>query len=77
MRTFIPLPPSSPFAVHEDGVIFIRYWTGPHYPALEGEVQKWINHLIDCEDEDHKAILSSIIKAKEEQAAWRENDRTE
>ena len=74
MRIFLPLPPSSPFAVHEDGRVFLRYWSGPHYPAEDKEVESWIKFLTGSDSSDHQAALTSLVEAKQEAKEWREQN---
>jgi len=73
VRAFLPLPPSAPFAVHEDGRVFLRYWTGPHFPAEPKEAQAWIRFLEDSDSSDHQAALASLKAAVEAQQKWSED----
>ncbi len=73
MRTFLPLPPSAPFAVHHEGHVYIRYWGGPHYPAASREIDSWKQYLTErASDSDTASMLNAIKIAETEANQWRE-----
>lgn len=77
MRAFLPLPPNIPFCVFREGRFWVRYWTGPHYPANTSEIDAWRSYLeANATGSDQISALQSILEAEAEAKAYREaNER--
>lgn len=75
MKTFLPLPPSAPFAVHDAGMVYLRFAAGPHLPAPAYELAEWKQYLASrASDSDALAMLNSIERAEDEAAQWKEQN---
>lgn len=70
----------TPFAIHQDGKILIRYWaTTIHSAADDAEVSAWKAHLSNQWEgdpmRDEKAqALESILAAEREQEEWKKQN---
>jgi len=75
VRTFLPLPPSAAFAVHEGGIVSLRFAAGPHLPTPAYELEQWKEYLASrASDSDALAMLNSIEQAQTEAAEWNRNE---
>lgn len=75
VRTFLPLPPSAPFAVYQDGMIYLRFAAGPHLPTPAYEIEEWKRYLASrASDSDAQNMLNAIEQAETEAAQWKEQN---
>ena len=70
----------TPFAIHEDGKIRLRYWTTTlHHAADASEIDAWKKHCAltwpdDPAADDKAQALESILAAEREQEEWKKQN---